>query len=201
MLLEKYLINFPILKNKFKNHGLIQNDLIKLLNQSKGSSWHNNNGSFNDKLKKTDWPDAEYFDRPWVTKIFPYLESNLNEFARYLGYENVMLKKIWYQQYENNNIHNWHIHGDNYSGVYYLSMPKNNKTAFTQFIYPDNLEKSFLIEVEEGDLIFFPSFLIHRAPALQSDTNKIIISWNLNANSIQDKFTKDRERVEILKCQ
>ena len=201
MIFEKYLINFPILKNKFKNHGLIQKDLIKLLNQSKDSSWHNSKDAFNDRLKKTDWPDAEYFDRPWVAKIFPYLQFNLDEFAKYLGYEKVMLNKIWYLQYENNTIHNWHIHGDNYSGVYYLSMPKNNKTAFTQFIYPDNLEKSFLIEAEEGDLIFFPSFLIHRAPALQSSTDKIIISWNLNANSIQDKYTKDREKVEILKCQ
>tara|TARA_A100001201_G_scaffold58266_1_gene56051 strand:+ start:102 stop:707 length:606 start_codon:yes stop_codon:yes gene_type:complete len=201
MIFEKYLINFPILKNKFKNHSLIQKDLLKLLSQSKDSSLYNDKDSFNDRFKKTDWPDAGCFDRPWVTKIFPYLQFNLNEFAKYLGYKEVMLNKIWYQQYENNNIHNWHIHGDNFSGVYYLSMPKKNKTAFTQFIYPDNLEKSFLIEAEEGDLIFFPSFLIHRAPALQASTDKIIISWNLNANSIQDKFTNDREKVEILKCQ
>ena len=200
MKIEKYFLNIPILKTKFKGHELIQDDLIKSLNESKDSSWNNNEGFYNDRLKKTDWPNAEYFDRSWVKKIFPYLQSNLDEFAKSLGYENVMLRKIWYQQYENDNIHNWHIHGDNYSGVYYLKMPSNNKTTYTQFLYPNDPDRSFLIEAEEGDLIFFPAFLIHRAPALRSNTDKIIISWNLNFNSVLPKYVGDREKVEVLKC-
>lgn len=197
-MIEKFLINFPIFKVRFDEHDLLKNSLVEKIYKTNDSDWYNNKNNFNDRIDKTDWPIADDFTREWVKELIMPMYNQFNLFAHKMGYKNVVINKIWYQRYVNNNIHNWHIHGDNYSGVYYLELPENNKTSLTQFLYPDSLQESFCINAQEGDILFFPAFLIHRAPALQADKNKTIISWNLNFNSIGDGYTHDRERVEIL---
>mgnify|MGYP000533648355 CR=1 FL=1 len=52
--------------------------------------------------------------------------------------------------------------------------------------------------LKEGDIIFFPSHLIHRAPALQKEETKIIVSWNLNISSIKKEITLDKNQTLIL---
>jgi hypothetical protein len=197
-MIEKFLINFPIFKVRFDEHDSLKNSLVEKIYKTNDSDWYNNKNNFNDRIDKTDWPIADDFTREWVKELIVPMYTQFNLFAHKMGYKNVVINKIWYQRYVNNNIHNWHIHGDNYSGVYYLELPENNKTSLTQFLYPDSLQESFCINAQEGDILFFPAFLIHRAPALQADKNKTIISWNLNFNSIGDSYTHDRERVEIL---
>ena len=120
-------------------------------------------------------------------------------FAQKNVYNKLTINNLWFQRYKKNSIHNWHVHGDNYTGVYYLELPKDNVSCLTEFLYPDNLEKSFSIDANEGDIIFFPSFLIHRAPSLQSKKTKTIISWNCNFNEIQSKYTYDRKNTKIKK--
>ena len=44
------------------------------------------------------------------------------------------------------------------------------------------------VEVEEGDLLFFPTFLVHRSPVIKSNKRKTIISCNID-------YMVDREYV------
>jgi predicted 2-oxoglutarate/Fe(II)-dependent dioxygenase YbiX len=93
---------------------------------------------------------------------------------------------MWYQQYIQNDTHTWHIHGENYTGVYYLELPKDSPK--TELIDQLDLNKKISIEAIEGDVIIFPSFIIHRSPKITNNLKKTIISFNLN-------FTKVKESI------
>ena len=87
---------------------------------------------------------------------------------------------MWFQQYANGSQHGWHIHGDHMTAVYYLDLPKDSPK--TEWINPmDNTVNQF--DVEEGDIIIFPSWIVHRAPINESNNMKTIISWNFNLDN------------------
>lgn len=198
MTIKKFEIKDFILKDEFENHLNIKKNLTTLIAEAKDEGWYNNNGNFNDRLLKTDWPLAANSQRSWVKYFVNDLNHQLNKFANYLGYTSVLINKVWYQIYERNNIHNWHIHSSNYSGVYFLKMPEDDENNYTEFLTSNDFEKSFKIRVKEGDVIFFPSHIIHRAPALQKDETKIIISWNLDIESVKENITSDKTQTSIL---
>ena len=85
-----------------------------------------------------------------------------------------------FQQYEKNSKHGWHIHGRNYTGVYYLQF---DGTAKTQ-VWNNEIMN---LNCEEGDIVMFPSFMIHRAPPVQNDKTKTIISFNIEFKDIDGK--------------
>ena len=92
-------------------------------------------------------------------------------------YKDVQIRCFFYQQYQKEQYHGWHLHDCHYSGVYYLDMPVD--TPKTQYIDPftnDICE----FDVKEGDVIAFPSFLVHRAPINTTEVSKTIISFNFN---------------------
>ena len=53
-----------------------------------------------------------------------------------------------------------------------------------------NINKKITIDAKEGDIVIFPSFIIHRAPKVQSDTRKTIVSFNLEFNLIDKNIFK-----------
>ena len=52
-------------------------------------------------------------------------------------------------------------------------------TPKTEYIDPFTNDVCEL-DVQEGDVVAFPSFLVHRAPPNKIDTSKTIISFNFN---------------------
>jgi predicted 2-oxoglutarate/Fe(II)-dependent dioxygenase YbiX len=95
---------------------------------------------------------------------------------------------MWFQQYVINDKHGWHTHAENYTGVYYLEMPE--EAPKTELIDQYNINKKITIDAKEGDIVIFPSFIIHRAPKVQSDTRKTIISFNLEFYLIDEDIFK-----------
>jgi hypothetical protein len=59
--------------------------------------------------------------------------------------------------------------------VYYLDLPDG--TPKTELIDPWSREV-ITMDVQEGDILTFPSFVIHRAPVNKTATPKTIISFN-----------------------
>lgn len=192
--LKGYIFPCVILKDKFKFHDEIKNDLLSLINKAEDKSWNNKDHYFDDQLSKTDWPLAHDSTREWVKKYKNNFGEQLSYFANILGYKDIHLNKIWYQQYSKDGTHGWHVHGGSYTGTYYLELPKDAPT--TEFLYTDNLNKSFTIKVKEGDIIFFPCHFIHRSAKSQSENMKTIISWNIDFNDIlQEHVHKTKEIV------
>lgn len=90
-------------------------------------------------------------------------------------------KKYWFQQYFQNSDFGWHQHNGHWACVYYLELPEI--TESTEFLNYGQFN------VEEGDIIFFPTFLVHRSPKIISNQRKTIIATNLD-------FNVDRKMIE-----
>jgi len=180
------IINFPVKVQKFKEHNVLKETLLTAINEQK--EVEHLIGPNND-ITRCDWQPARFnTNRRWVKDIRDPLSQHIAKWAESFGYANFKVLEIWFQQYAQNSKHSWHTHGGNFTCVYYLDLPKD--TPRTQWINPTNLsEETF--DVAEGDIIIFPSWLIHRAPQNKSKEMKTIISWNIEVG-ISDFYGEDQ---------
>lgn len=89
---------------------------------------------------------------------------------------------VWFQQYEQGSDFGWHEHGGHFAVILYVELPE--MTESTEFLNYGQFN------VKEGQVLFFPTFLLHRSPTIKSKLRKTIISVNLN-------FTVDRDMIEL----
>ena len=89
-----------------------------------------------------------------------------------------------------------HTHPNSYlSAAYYVKAPKNcgkflveNPNSVSNHSYPRISKETELnanirgLDVNEGDLLFFPSYLPHKVGRNMSDEDRIVISFNINVN-------------------
>jgi hypothetical protein len=158
-------------KCKFDAHHLLREQLLEQIQ----------NTEFNKipTVSKVDWQVSKDREREWVKTIFPALSSYSAVMGQAAGYKDVLMEDIWFQQYVKTDIHPWHVHGQQFVGVYYLEL--QDSSPRTEYIEPLT-DKIVKFDVEEGDIVIFPSSLTHRAPLIQDDNRKTIISWNFNFN-------------------
>ena len=110
--------------------------------------------------------------------IYPSIANHYDDILKVTGLTMWSLHKYWFQTYKPNDFHGWHVHaGCMFSNVYYLSLPDG--AAKTSFSY---LGEEFQIEVQEGDILTFPSFLPHCSKENKSKAPKHVISFNSNLN-------------------
>jgi hypothetical protein len=186
MTIKKNIVNVLIVKKPFKEHHLIKNNLLNIIDSCKNESLKSQDGYYSDNIKKLDWSESGNFNRKWVNFIIKPLMNNLTEMISSMGFETYRLTEIWFQQYIKNSEHGWHTHGSNYTGVYYVELNKNSPK--TEIMNPDDLTKKEKLNVKEGDIIIFPSFVIHKAPKLINDYRKTIVSFNINFEKINAKY-------------
>ena len=183
MEIDKIPVNFFCLKKQLKEHKKIKKDLIKKINKTPSNqdmdSWT--------KIDKVDWFDCENFKREWVVFVKPYLQELFVEFANEINVTRCDIKKIWFQEYHKDGKHSWHVHDSNYTGVYYLNHDNSvhNTNYYDQY---NNEVKSF--NVKEGDVVIFPSFLLHKASPNTSSKKRLIVSFNLDFDGISNQFIK-----------
>jgi hypothetical protein len=142
-------------------------------------------------ISKTDY-HIPYKEKSHYFKI---LENSLQKhlhplIAKKFECVEFSIQKAWYQQYTNNNGHNWHYHGEcNMIGVYFLELPDTKfKTQFRDMIRDKHIE----YEAKEGDIVFTNSLTMHQSPILESDKRKTVISLNYNITEV------DTHPVEVI---
>ena len=172
------------LRDKLDNHNDIKQEVLSLICNTQDGNFIENKDNQNNNISKLDWNNNGDFDRPWVKLLLPTLIEKLGRMAYDIGYEGILLKSIWYQQYEKNSIHDWHTHSENYTGVYYLEYPTG---APATELYDTKLQ---IPNVNEGDVVMFPSMTPHRAPTVTSDLRKTIISYNFNVLQLNQEQLK-----------
>ena len=163
----KEIKSYYFLKN-IKESKKIKNKLLDLLEEMPSSKYGG--------VTKTDWALPKNFNRPYVKYFADIIRPYMNTITKKLKLDNWVIHNMWFQQYEKNSYHKWHTHASvQFSSVYYLELP--NKKTSTQFknIVDNNV---FSIDVEEGDLLLFPSCLLHRSPKNKSKKRKSIIAFN-----------------------
>lgn len=185
LLMSKIIINnlsVPYVINKFDNHNKVKQKLLSDIDISAHEKLEADDQYYSDNIHKLDWHKNKDFERPWVKQFLPFLNTQIYTMIKPLGFENFTLPLLWYQQYLENGKHGWHVHSGNYTGVYYLEMPKESPK--TQIVDPSNMNNVIDLNVQEGDFVIFPSFVIHRAPKNKSHKRKTIISFNIYFDKI-----------------
>ncbi len=160
----------PVYKLNIPEHTFIKDVLLLLFEKTKSYS------SRIDNISSLDWEDASNFDREWVSVFLPFWDQQVKKVIQDIGCDSYSLQDIWFQQYTDNGGHGWHTHRGNFTGVYYLEL--DVKSPSTEIIDPFSKRK-FCAKVKEGDIIFFPSFLMHQSTPTIDDTERIIFSFNL----------------------
>ncbi len=90
--------------------------------------------------------------------------------------------RLWCQRYKRGDFFQPHDHGSiGYSAVFYAELDQTHTptTFFSPFPEPSGEKKCFQPEVVEGDLIIFPSHILHMAAPNNTDLNRTIFSFNL----------------------
>lgn len=170
-LLESFYTIGPLL-----NHNKIKQQVLDCLDHTKTDSLVMRDSYYDDSVNKLDWNQARDFSRPWVKILKPEIEDYLNKLAVALGYQSSIIDEFWFQQYVNGDSHGWHTHGSNFTGVYYLELDTNSPK--TEIIEPSKQNKKIVLDVKEGDIVMFPSYTIHRAPVINNNIRKTIVSFN-----------------------
>ena len=112
-----------------------------------------------------------------VDVIKPYLKS-------FMDGNPVEFVEMWYQKYYNMVEHKTHCHGfTGWSSIIYVEFdPKVHQSTrfFSPFRQPWDCDvEVFQPKVKEGDMILFPSSVLHEAPVNRTDTRRTIISYNI----------------------
>jgi len=176
-MIKKYDFYSPGVVINVIGHPKIKETILNLISESLNSEV-NDIESAETYISNTDWKDHSNPERKWVKALVPILSPYISKGCRELGYRSFSIKEIWFQQYEQNSTHGWHIHNGNYTGIYYLELPNNG--PITEFVIPGTEKKIFVPEITEGDLFLVPSFVLHRSPPNRSICRKTIVSFNFN---------------------
>ena len=161
--------------HSLKEHNDIKSKLLDIIeNTDKQFEWNHI-----DSITNTDfYNENHHTDRPYVSVFINSLTEFFEVFRKNYCAFDFEVTNCWFQQYYKNDIHSWHLHGEtNISLVYFIEL--NKKDRSTEF-YDTKEKQTFQLDVKEGDIVVFPSFIPHRSPKIITDDRKTIISCNIN---------------------
>lgn len=157
---------------KFKK-GTIGTDTTKLDIRDADISWFN--------------PDVT---SNWLFEKYSYLVSQVNRDFFLLdidGFENFQ-----YTVYNPEQHYTWHYDVDmkysefmrKISGVIMVSNPKTDfEGGEFQIVTTGNIEEPTTVDMEQGDVIFFASWMPHRVKPVTSGKRKTLVSWVMGKNN------------------
>lgn len=120
------------------------------------------------------------YEPVFLSMISPYLK----QFLKRADYKFTEVSRVWTQRYSKGDYHAPHDHGpEGFACVFYAQLDPEVHLS-TEFIQPwiphtGNRDMESPDNVVEGDLVIFPSNLMHMAPPHMSDKYRTIISFNL----------------------
>ena len=171
-IVRKYDVPLAFYIFDVKDHAQIKpkilNDIAKL-----GVNPVTDNGQL---IANTDWHLPRETHREYITHIYDTMQDvcrQVNEIGE--DVDGIKVDNYWFQQYAPHNYHGWHIHGMSvYSCVYYVDTDEATpRTSFKM------LGSEFEVEAEEGQILVFPSFLLHASKPNTSSKTKTVIAFNL----------------------
>jgi|TARA_R100001015_G_C4601354_1_gene156302 hypothetical protein len=177
--------NFPILTSKFEKHKELKDTLLTLIEEQQSGNLKQVDSYYTDSISKLDWDRKRDDTRPWTKIILKDLMDHFETQVKRLGLRDVRLYDLWFQQYSKEDTHGWHVHGENFTGVYYLELKE--AAPKTQIIEPTT-SRLITVDAQEGDVVIFPSMFIHRAPTVIWQTRKTIISFNFSCDNVDQQY-------------
>jgi hypothetical protein len=165
------LDNLLFIKYEVKNHTEIKKSLLLSINKNINSYKDNDQSIYN-----TDWFYNQNIDYRLLSPHIKNLCWIINNKYYNKDLLDIAKTNIWFQQYKKNDYHDWHVHSDClFSCVYYLDLDYNN----SQTSFKIN-NKEFNYNVKEGEILLFPSIVMHCSKPNKTDKIKTVIAFNLN---------------------
>jgi hypothetical protein len=163
----------------FKKHKKVLLDLISKMPDKD----RKNNG---EQISKTDWNVPKDYNREYLNYFYNIIQEHMYKMCDFLHTDKWIITNAWFQQYKNTDRHDWHTHtGCHFTSVFYLELPE--KRYSTQ-IFNSFTKKIIKVNVKEGDILTFPSYLNHRSIVNNSNKRKTIISFNSNFDEAHQKL-------------
>jgi len=181
------VIKFPVKIQPLANHEKLKDKLLDAI--SRQDEVERLQGHNNDITRCDYGPAKKNADREWLNIIKFDLNEHIKQWIKEFGYVSYFIDQIWFQQYATGGKHSWHVHGANFTGVYYLDLP--GTTPKTSYVDPTT-NKVEHFPTKEGDIIIFPSWVIHRGPENTTNDMKTIISWNMDVD-LSDFYGDERD--------
>ncbi len=123
-------------------------------------------------VKSRNTPDQKNTFNYLNVLNFPILKNLREQVISILDDKKLILGNNWAQLYNNKDLHEIHTHTKcDYSGIIYIQ--GDSPTIF----YNQNYEKYFE-KFKKNKMILFPSWIPHEVKPLQSNENRLIISFN-----------------------
>jgi len=171
------MVNIPIYVERFYKHNELKSQLLDLISIAESSEERQD-----DCISNTDWNLNLGLGVPkYQQLILPFiLDQSQKTFNRGSA---LQLTDMWFQQYHQGDEHGWHVHDScHWANVYFLELPSSNEK--TQIL---DLERNEIVyEAQEGDIVSFPSMLLHRSKPNLSLDKKTIIAYNINFTHVRD---------------
>jgi cupin superfamily acireductone dioxygenase involved in methionine salvage len=175
-------IECPIVINKFSQHNILKDEVLREINAQQFIPINDPSASIN----RADWDVPRDVWKRYIAILFPHLAEHMQTVQEHLKYTRINILNIWFQQYiSDTDFHDWHTHsGSNFSCVYYLELKDTN--CRPQFM---NIDGSvFSLDVEEGDIICFPSHIKHRSPKFTGIDRKTVVAFDCNIEIISNLY-------------
>ncbi len=136
--------------------------------------------------------DTFVLDRPELSNIRAFIEAKLHEYVAniYASADKLVITQSWFNKSKKGESHHEHVHPNSMiSGVWYpqihekmppISFKNNTHRDVTLQVEKFNLFNSltFMLPMNKGELILFPSNLTHSVPTNLGEEERISLSFN-----------------------
>ena len=155
--------------NKIDNYKEINKKLLFLIDKIPNNPLK----KLDSNISHTDWNLPKGTKREYLDYFFQVIKPYMFNIAKDLKSKIFTISNAWFQQYYKLDTHPWHTHPEcQFTNVYFVELPL--KSLGTEILDKEKLD------LNEGDLLTFPSYLYHRSPINLGDKRKTIISFNSN---------------------
>ena len=186
----------PIFKYKFRDYEKFNKELSNYIYslQSKdqeGLKRSNKGGWHSENFQLTDQNSIQF---KFALKVQEYILNAFQNFGWKIKNKNIRISEMWAIINKKNDFNVIHTHPNCYlSAAYYVKAPNNcgkfeieHPNIAKKYAFPEIETKNELnlevasIEIKEGDLLLFPSYLPHKVSQNFSDEDRIVISFNVD---------------------
>lgn len=174
---------------KFNEIAYVQNiklntkSIISLVNKTPSSSILDEVRS----ITKTDVDVMDYSQKPYGMEFFQKVKSYIQNFAKKYHHAELRVTNYCFVRMKKEDQVDYHSSFEsNFVGIYLLEKSeKNHHICF----YSNEKDKDVKIEMNQGDLVLFPSHLLRKFPNLKSNKmyTYIVFDFHLDKPRIYDK--------------
>ena len=175
------MFSVPIIRTQIKPWETIKEQILDIVERSEFKLDCYDGGFQTDYYNDDNTVGSDYHDEVYEI-LKPYITSITQQCFNYSSPEKP--STMWSQKYTSNTEHTVHNHGNRgFSFILYLKFnPEVHKP--TRFLSPfgdffTGSVNHFDPQVQEGDLIAFPSNILHTSQRQNTDEERMILSFNL----------------------